>query len=161
MKKFGVIGIVCLLFLLFGCEFGVIDYELINNTSYDITLVDDSNINKTEYNVPKNSSIFIKHYNSAHFLLKNNSLPIFLTNTFSFSRVDYLPTYTLQIVNNSGLEFTLKINNDYQESYTIVSSQKSEITVYSKNIEDSGISLYLNNNPYQYFSINDSLLIIY
>ena len=111
MKKL----IFILLPLLFiGCK-NTISYELKNNTCYDVVLIDENNVNKTEYFLKANTALTIDHFDSGHFSIKDNDYPVEVYNSFNYCEINYLSTIFLTIYNNSNNE--LSMNASIQALY--------------------------------------------
>ncbi len=70
--------------LLSSCSWGIVDYQIKNSTVYEVTIIDESTVKKTEYKIPANSSIFIRHYNSARFSVKSPE-GVIIRNLFDIS----------------------------------------------------------------------------
>lgn len=78
MKKLSILLFISMLFS--GCYFwSEIDYDLINNTNYDVVIFD-NDVHKTEYYLKANSKTTISHTNSAKFSLKDDTLPVKIIN---------------------------------------------------------------------------------
>lgn len=159
MKKYFVITFILLLFS--SCGIGMIDYQLINNTSYDVVLIDNSDYYKTEYEVSGNSTKVIRHNNSAHFSLKDCNYPIKITNNFTTSIIDYLKTYELQINNTTNKDYNLTITDDFQGNYTISANQTTALNIYRPSIKASDIQLYFGNTEVNSFILQNNTLYIF
>ena len=148
-------------FFLVGCNFGLYDFLLINNTEYDVVLIDESYVDKPEYELPKNSTIHIKHENSSHFSIKNNKYPIKIYNNFTSCQIEYLKTYDLQIFNQTGNQYILTIDNDFQGSYTITANQNTSIKIYTNITDTSILHLTLNNQFVDNYIFQDNKIVIF
>lgn len=160
MKKRYLFFLFIFLFSLIGCNQGLVDFELINNTEYDVTLIDEYD-NNTEYFVQKNSIKHIEHYSSSHFRLKESGLPIELENGYTSCRVKNIKTYDLMIDNLTNKNFTLTIDNDYQGNYTILQNQKSSLKVYTYNLSNKNMHLLYEGQAYEYYILQNNKLFIF
>ena len=158
MKK-----IILFLFPLFflGCK-NTISYELRNHTNYDAILIDQSDINKSEYFIKANTTLTIDHYDSGHFSLKDNTYPIEVFNGFSSTSINNMPTYELSVYNNTDKTFCLNIKNSKHPStysFNIPSNFNDNILIYLSNQPE--IELLYNDNTYNNFCIRENYLIIF
>ena len=159
MKRFLFVLTIILLFS--SCSMGIINYQLINNTDYDVTLIDNSDYYKTEYQVPANSTKDIRHYNSGHFIIKDCIYPIKIYNNFSSSRIEYLSTFEIQIFNTTDKEYILSITDDFQGDYLITANQNTPIKIYTPSLNTNKIRLKQNNVPVDNFILQDNKLYIF
>lgn len=158
MKRFLLIAIP---FIFFGCK-NTISYELRNHTNYDAILIDQSDINKSEYFIKANTTITIDHYDSGHFSLKDNTYPIEVFNGFSSTSINNMSTYELSVYNNTDKTFCLNIKNSKHPStysFNIPSNFNDNIFIYLSNQPE--IELLDNNTLYDNYVINDNCLVIY
>lgn len=161
MKKLFILILFISLFSLIGCIQGLEDFELINNTEYDVTLIDYADADKPEYFVPKNSIKHIEHYPTSDFRLKDNTYPIVVKNGYTSCRVENITTYDLLIDNQTNKEFTLIIDNDYQGTYTILQNQKTPLKVYTHTVNDNNIYLLYLDQNYDYYMLQNNKLFIF
>lgn len=158
MKKHLIALFACIT-LLFGCTLSV-DYKIKNYTNYPAIVID-NDLNKTEYYIRANDEIIIKHSNSGSFELKKNEHPIVIKNMFELTTIDYLPSSKIKIVNNSDLNFILKIKNSEwinEPDYSIGAKSKQIIEVYSIAPQ---FELSQNGLSYEDYSILGNLIIIF
>lgn len=157
MKKFCIL-LFSLIF--YGCYFwSEIDYELVNNTSYDVTLVD-NDIDKTEYYLKANSKITISHTNSARFSIKENSLPVIIKNFHTYSSIENLQTYELNVVNKTSSAYIIKqTNQTYGTGIFVISPNfNDKIFLYTNTLPI--FNLYKDNIEYLNFTKNKNYLFI-
>ncbi len=154
------IFIVLLMLVAVGCSDVIeIDYTLQNDTKYTVDVIDEGHVDKLEYSLLPFSSITIRHFNSAHFSLKQNNYPIEINNYFDKSIVSDIPKTKIKVKNNSGKELELIIdNNPIVDKFTITTDFEDEIELYTNF---PNIKLIYDNNEYIYFSFKDHCLIIW
>ena len=124
---------VCFLFFIFfsiGCK-NEIDYLLINDSSFDITIVDSSSQNLEEYFIEKKSSKTIQHYDSGNFILKENIYPVDIKNYFSCTKITDKPSYNLFVKNTTKNDISFSIPENYiNNDFYIESESEKEFTIY-------------------------------
>ncbi|MBR4790125.1 MAG: hypothetical protein IK024_04440 [Treponema sp.] len=147
-------------FVFFGCGLGIIDYQLINKTDYDVILIDNSDYDKTEYEVTANSTRNIRRYNTGHFSIKNCTYPITISNGFSSSVIDYLPKYELKINNTTNKTYKLTITNDFQGDYTITSNQTTSLSIYKPSVKVNDLHIFFNDTEINNFILQNNTIII-
>ena len=92
---------------------------------------------------------------------KKNEHPIVIKNMFELTAIDYLPSSKIKIVNNSDLNFILKIKNSEwinEPDYSIGAKSKQIIEVYSTAPQ---FELFQNGLSYEDYSILGNLIIIF
>ena len=156
MKKLSILLLISMLFS--GCYFwSEIDYELINNTNYDVTIFD-NDVNKTEYFLKANSKTTISHTNSAQFSIKDNSFPVTIKNTHTYSSIENLKTFDLNVINNTSDSYVIKqTNQTYGNGEFIISGNfNNSIKMYTNTTP--AFKLYKNDMEYLNYNYQKSTL---
>ena len=160
MKRI-IIFLFTVLFLFSACvdPTRYVNYEIENTTDYDVTVIDKAYLEQPEYLIKANSSITLSHPSTGKFEIKNNSLPIEIDNSYSYSKIKELNYFELTVYNNASKEFVLKINNSTfpPDSYNIFQPE-TNLKIYTNKL---AIELYLNNLKYDNYLLKDNCLVIY
>lgn len=164
MKKIFLLGLIG--FLLTGCnqviEECMITYELRNRTEYNVTIIDTSE-NDSEVQIPPYTTKGINHYANGNFRLKDDELPVKISNGYDYTEISMLNSYDLRIYNHTYDKYTLNILNASHKSsktFEVESYDFSqEITVYSNEFPE--IELLKDGEVYTNYTIKNKLISIY
>ena len=147
MNKIFYIILINICLFSFSCK-SEIDYLIENNSSFDVTVVDNSSLNRKEYFVKKNTSLSIKHYDSGNFSLKEAEYPVDILNYYTGTVINDKQTFDLYVKNLTNVNISFYIPNNYLEkNYSISPSAEKKIKIYvSPKIQTEHIYYSLNKN---------------
>ena len=159
MKRFTTLLFISLILLLSCSLSGEISYKIVNETDYDVVVIDNYVIPVETYNIPANNTITIKHYNSAKFELQNTEYPIKIYNGFDTAYIRDLPKYDFQVINYTQKNYVLKILNSEYQPTTFSIDPDSSFTIHIYVSKPDIELLYDNNSMFNYM-IQDNKIII-
>ena len=163
MKKIVLLGLIVLLFT--GCEQPVgkllISYEINNRTEYDLTLID-ARENNSEFHITPYTHYHTSHVANGDFRLKDDELPIKISNGYNYTEISMLNSYKLHIFNHTYNRFTLNIHNSTHKSSKTFNIEPHDcslqITVFSNEFPE--IQFLKDGEVYSNFSIHNTAIII-
>ena len=142
-------------FIFFASCQQFIDYKLLNETDYNVSLVDQAS---QRYELLAHEEKIISHPNSARFEIINNQYPIYIQNNFTFSVVKNMPTYEIHVYNDTSTQYVLQVSNDpFQTSYTI-DPGIYVLKIYTNN---PTVQLYLSDTECHNYNFSNNTLHIF